>query len=101
MVTRIKLMNEHSVAWPLWTDWGQVGEGDLPLSRQLADRLKAWAAVFDEHFHWEHGWDGYADPAGHAREGLLLQRALQDELGADYEVTLRLWETGAPPSGAP
>lgn len=95
MTTRVKLMNEYSVTWPLWTTFGLAEEGDLPVSDDLAARLRAWAAHFDEHFHWERGWDGAGRAESHAREARRLHRALQDELGPGYEVSLDLWEVPA------
>lgn len=90
----VRLMNEYSVAWPLWNLDGFAEEGTLPVSPALAARLRAWAAFFEDHFHWETGWDGAGRGAPHAAEGRELRRLLVDELGPGYDVTLSLWETG-------
>jgi hypothetical protein len=96
VTTTVRLMNEYSVAWPLWVAGGPAGDGDLPVSAHLTERLRAWARHFDEHFHWEHGWDDDAHPVEHAREALRLRRALQDDLGPGFRVVLDLWEAPAP-----
>jgi hypothetical protein len=95
VTTRVTLMNEYSVTWPLWVADGPADERDPPVSAALAQRLRAWARDFDEHVHWPHGWDDDARPAQHAREAVRLHRAVQQDLGPGYEVVLDLWEAPA------
>lgn len=92
MAIRIRLMNEYTIEWPLWVADGPAQEGDLPVTEPLAGELKAWARAFNEHYDWQQGWDDPKRADGHAQEAERLQRALQADLGHDYEVVLQLWE---------
>lgn len=92
MAVPVRLMNEYTVEWPLWTTGGLTREGELPVSELLAQELKAWARTFDEHYHWESGWDRQEVAEAHAKEAVRLRRALQADLGPQYEITLDLWE---------
>ncbi|ADG76513.1 conserved hypothetical protein [Cellulomonas flavigena DSM 20109] len=91
MTTRVRLMNEYTIDWPLWVD-GPAGEGDLPVSERLAGDLKAWARTFNNHYDFQHGWDDSRLIEPYTREGQRLQHALQVELGPGYDVALDLWE---------
>ena len=49
----VKLMPDYSAEMPLWgMPWK-----DLNLDPALIDRLRAWQRQFDDHFHYERGWD--------------------------------------------
>lgn len=87
-------MNDYSAEWPLWTDSdGLTDESDWDLSQTLKRRLTAWAAFFEAHFDWEHGWDSPAACRQHRTEGVDLHQLLAGELGAGYDVILNSWET--------
>lgn len=90
--TPVRLMNEYSVSWPLWTAEGPADRDEIPVSPALAARLCRWAEHFDRHYHWETGWDDPARSAPHAAEAETLRGLLEAELGADYAVALELWE---------
>jgi hypothetical protein len=90
---RVELMNDYTADWPLWTD-SLTRESDWDLSPPLRRRLRAWSAFFEEHFHWEHGWDDPARCREYRAEGLELYRLLTAELGPGYAVELRLPEAG-------
>ncbi|PFG38042.1 hypothetical protein ATJ97_0510 [Georgenia soli] len=49
----VKLTNDYGADWPLWRHDGLADEGEWPISPQLSSRLKAWAAHFNAHFHYE------------------------------------------------
>ncbi|WP_170037064.1 hypothetical protein [Georgenia soli] len=49
----MKLTNDYGADWPLWRHDGLADEGEWPISPQLSSRLKAWAAHFNAHFHYE------------------------------------------------
>jgi hypothetical protein len=89
----VKLMNDYGVDWPLWGRDGLAYEGEWLISPELSTRLKAWAANFNAHFHYERGWDGTAKCQEHRTEGISLHQLLSDELGQDFDVTVDLWET--------
>ena len=101
---RLKLMNEYSVDWPIWTC--DIGKADYQqfLSPHLKDRLVAWAANFNSNFHtclfqkdgWE-GWKTKDEEQRHWVEGRELELAPQEQLSAgdscvDWDVYLSLWE---------
>jgi hypothetical protein len=88
---RVRLMNDYDAGWPLWTK-GLTRESDWDLSQPLRHRLRAWSAFFDEHFHWERGWDDSAWCREYRVEGRQLHRLLIAELGPGYEVTLNISE---------
>lgn len=91
---RVRLMNDYSAWWPLWTDEDAgTDENDWEFSPPLKRRLKAWAAFFDAHFHWEHGRDSSAACRQHRAEGVDLHQLLVAELGPGYDVILDSWET--------
>ncbi|WP_258725136.1 hypothetical protein [Cellulomonas sp. NS3] len=92
MTIRVRLMNEYTIEWPLWLPGGPAEEGALPVTGHLAGELKAWARAFNEHYDYQHGWDDPQRADAHAQEAVRLQRALQTDLGDDYEVVLELWE---------
>ncbi len=89
----VKLMTDYGVDWPLWAADGLANEDQWPISAALGARLKAWAAHFNDHFDYEHGWDDPARCAQHRSEGETLQALLAQELGTGFEVTVSLWET--------
>ncbi|GEA87245.1 hypothetical protein Q760_10215 [Cellulomonas cellasea DSM 20118] len=47
--SRVRLMNEYSVAWPLWVTGGATRDDAPPISEPLSRELRAWARVFDKH----------------------------------------------------
>ena len=86
----IRLMNEYTVRWPIWPDAAVVAEA---VDDALAARLRAWAAVFNEHYDHEHGWDAREVAAAHRAEGEALRDALTAALPEPWHVELDYWET--------
>lgn len=76
---RIVLMAEYG-APPLWTDHGPVTPEDLGLSRDLSEKIRAWA---DE---WEHGGGEESSEAEFGARGEALARQIQAELGPTVTV---------------
>ena len=89
---RIKIMNEYTVAWPVWNEPGETERDDLRLSESLVQRLERWARSFNDHFDWETGWDDRALTEPHRLEAHELHRLVSAELGPEYRVLLDLWE---------
>jgi hypothetical protein len=89
---QVRLMNEYTVDLPLWGEEGLQDPESWPLSDDLLERLRAWAAGFNEHFDHEHGWDDPSRASGHAAAGRTLRDEVADELGDRYNVILRHWE---------
>ncbi|OJA61585.1 hypothetical protein BGV68_04545 [Burkholderia ubonensis] len=93
----IKLMADYQ-CFPLWEaapgEVGNIDPKDLPISLALRDALTAWAAKFDATLNMDDpvnsgfGSDEEADKF--RKEGAVLARRLQDELGAAYRVTKKL-----------
>lgn len=103
-IFRLKLMNEYSVDWPIWTSDIGKNEYQQHLTPRLQDRLAAWAANFNANFHtclfqpdgWE-GWQTEEQEKEHWREGRDLEQQLQEQLSegdpsVDWVVYLHLWE---------
>lgn len=100
MVRNVHLMNEFNLAWPVWGgDHGceRTVPEDWPVTEELTGRILAWAAFFNTHYSWKHGWDECAREREHRVEGQQLRRLLQQQLGPDHNVELRLWECGPTP----
>ena len=84
---------DYGQKWPLSDimssdprpDW------DAIISSQLRDRLRAWAAFFNEHMDWETGLFGSEERrAWFDREGVALLFELRNQLGQDYDFELTL-----------
>jgi hypothetical protein len=91
---RIRMFAEVGCDFALWGDpWRPLpvnGEEDaedlehkLPISQSLRTRLLAWA---EQHYRYDGGQRGI-DMSDFDRDGLLLSRELQRELGSAYSVT--------------
>src|SRR5689334_3984075 len=88
----LKLMADYG-AWPLWDSEApeyNIDPNTLPLSEETKRRLIAWADAYDATLNQEYPPDS-AFPSEEAerafrREGSLLMRQLQSELGPDYKI---------------
>lgn len=91
----VRLMNDYGAAWPLWPKHAL----ELPaaveesVDEALGARLRAWAATFDRHYHYLHGWDDRGVAAAHRAEGESLRDALAAVLPEPWHVELDYWET--------
>ena len=61
----IKMFPEYGADLPLWPQ-GWMSLSQLPLSDELRAALAAWNEFYDEHHHWETGWN--VDPASSSAE---------------------------------
>ncbi|WP_308199817.1 alpha/beta fold hydrolase [Isoptericola croceus] len=86
----VKLMNEYSCDWPLWS--GLPARIEDGLDDALRTRLRAWAATFQEHLDPFDGWDDAAVATEHRTEGERLRAALQAALPWPWTVQLDAWE---------
>lgn len=86
-------MNDYCADFPLWDSEGGTVAEDWKLSPQLKRRLAAWAAVFNEHFHEEHGFPTVEMARTHRAEGIALRPLVAEELGPRYKVVGDFWET--------
>lgn len=83
----VKLMPDYSAEMPLWgMPWK-----DLNLDPALIDRLRAWQRQFDDHFHYERGWDDADIATAWRFEREVLADALRDSVGPSIEVRADPW----------
>jgi hypothetical protein len=90
---KLRLSTDYSAPSPVWSDLGCVGLGELGISPALARRLDAWNELFQDHFHWDGGWQDSAAREQFAAQAHQLVRDLERELDP-VEVVLDDW-TGA------
>ena len=84
-------MSDYGAGSPIWASEGVVSSSMLRVSEDLGARLYAWQDYFDQHFHYESGWQSPGDADVYAREGEELRRLLAAEIGSSYHVELDLW----------
>jgi hypothetical protein len=90
-IKKIKL----DVDWFGWPTWdlkhgGDFDPAELPVSREILNRLSAWQSAFNATFNYEYPPDS-AFSSDEARaewyqEGIEIWLQLQQELGSNYEV---------------
>src|SRR3954453_14226356 len=94
---RVKLMSDYGAGWPLWcTPEGLLDPESLVLSAMLVADLRAWQDLFEQDFHWDHGWRTLEAEARYARVASDLLYRLRRELGPAVDVTLDAWPVSAP-----
>lgn len=95
----MRLMSEHGVGWPLWDDAGPMEDGTPEVPAPLGDRLREWAALFEDGFDRETGWTSQAAARRHRELGKRLVFELRAALpGAD--LTYVPWPHAASDSDA-
>lgn len=61
MPRTIRFMFDHWQQWPLWETGAEDGPtmepADYGLSAELTERLRLVTEFWQEHFHYETGWD--------------------------------------------
>jgi hypothetical protein len=75
----VRLMPEYG-APPFWTDKGPVTAEELGLSKELSERIYAWAT------EWEHGGGPESSEEDFAARGAALAIEVQAELGPSVTV---------------
>jgi len=89
----VRLMNEYSCAWPVWDTADELDPVvEERIEAELGDRLRAWAATFEEHYDPFTGWDSTGVAAAHRAEGEVLRDALQAVLPEPWTVRWDAWE---------
>lgn len=86
----IRIMSDYG-STPLWAE-GCIDTDSVGLSADLVTRLDAWQQLFDEHFHWERGWDTADAATQYTAEGHALLELVSAQLPG-YIVELHLWPT--------
>lgn len=87
----ISLASEYGAPLPLWDDSGLLAEPGL-LSEDLEAELVKWADVFQVHYDSETGWPDRDICVAQYREGLRLQKRLQEHFGPEVVVQFDYWE---------
>ncbi len=61
MARTIRFMFEYGQQWPLWENGAEGGPtmepADYGLSAELTERLRLLTECWQQHFHYETGWD--------------------------------------------
>jgi hypothetical protein len=84
---QVRVFSDYN-GWPLWDEEGGTSPGDWPmLSAGLMESLVALEDYWTRNYDHERGWAGRSG-AWYDDEARRLVRALQRELGTDYEVVL-------------
>lgn len=80
---QIRFFADWGADTPLWesgTETYLMSPNDYNLSQELSNRLLAWAAHWNRHYHWEHGWDSPQAAEESKAEGDELVEALRLEV---------------------
>lgn len=93
----VKLMSDYSAGWPLWSaQEGLLAPDSLLLSAQLTADLRAWQELFEQDFHWDHGWRTVEAEVRYSRLAPELLHRLRRELGPTVHVSLDAWPVTDP-----
>ncbi|QYD68217.1 hypothetical protein KZJ38_18380 [Paraburkholderia edwinii] len=94
---KIKLMADYQ-CHPLWDmspgSYGDIDPGTLPISAELRQMLTDWAREFDETLDMadpaKSGFKSEAAEAAFKARGTQLADQLQDELGPDFFISVKV-----------
>ncbi len=94
---RIKVMADYQ-CHPLWDlspgAYGDIDPCALPISDELKQRLSDWARAFDETLNLadpaSSGFENMDVEAAFKRQGIQLAEQLQNELGPEYVVSVKV-----------
>jgi hypothetical protein len=93
-----RLFPDYMALWPLWLDDMQDPDS-LGMSQPLVAALKDWQEFFDQHFHYDGGWDAPDSATWFDNFGYRLVHWIQAEL-PDLHVEYNRWATKPPDSRA-
>lgn len=93
----IKLMADYQ-CYPIWNmspgEYGDVAPCELPISKELQERLLKWAAIYDETLDVDYppnsGFKSEELECEFKSEGEQLVISLRDELGPEFSVSLKV-----------
>jgi hypothetical protein len=87
-------MNDYAADTPVWWEGLPRSPSDLGLSAGLAEDLLSWAREFEDHYSPESGsWHAGFDYSEYVATANELRARLLIELGPEWQVQLRLWES--------
>ncbi|MDR6236878.1 hypothetical protein [Pseudomonas oryzihabitans] len=92
----IKLMADYQ-CYPIWNmspgEYGDMAPCELPISKELQERLLKWAAIYDETLDVDYppnsGFKSEELEREFKFEGERLVASLRDELGPGFFVSLK------------
>jgi len=85
-------MNDYGTSWPLWwIEGGHLEPGELDVTTELQDGLRAWARQFGANFDPFRGWSSPRIEREHRETGERLLLALREEI-EPLEVVPDFWE---------
>jgi hypothetical protein len=94
---QVTLMSDYGADWPLWSPpEGLLAPEAFSLSAGLVTDLHAWQDLFEQQFHWDHGWRTPEAEARYAQAAPQLLHRLRRELGPTVHVTLNTWPVSDP-----
>jgi len=94
---KIKLMADYG-CFPIWhvsgEEVGDIDPNDLPLSQELKRLLADWALAFDQTLNQDYppdsGFKSDAEETEFKQQAAQLAERLREELGSEFEVTVRV-----------
>ena len=89
----IKLMADYH-CYPLWDmspgECGDIAPSEIPISKELQQRLLNWAAIYnetlDQNYPPDSGFKDSEEESKFSNEGKELVECLRNELGSDFSV---------------
>lgn len=83
---------------PLWNlspnQYGDINPDDLSISRDLKNRLHAWARAYDATLNMDYppdsGFESDEEEAEFKREGYRLAEQLKKELGPEFIISIHV-----------
>jgi hypothetical protein len=93
----IKLMADYQ-CYPIWNmspgEYGDMAPCELPISKELQERLLKWAAIYDETLDVDYppnsGFKSEELEREFKSEGERLVISLRGELGPEFSVSLKV-----------
>ena len=94
---KIKVMADYQ-CHPLWDmspgKYGDIDPNTLPISDDLKQKFLKWARAFDDTLDTTNpvnsGFESEEAEAAFKAEGIRLAEQLQDELGSDFSVSVKV-----------
>jgi hypothetical protein len=93
----IKLMADYQ-CYPIWNmspgEYGDMAPCELPISKELQERLLKWAAIYDETLDVDYppnsGFESEELESKFKLEGQRIVISLRDELGPEFLVSFKV-----------
>lgn len=86
-------MPEYNVDIPVWP---RCQETDQLIPETLRKRLRSWQELFDENFHYDHGWTNTEVAERWRKLGRQLEKDLRESLPPDVTLDVNYWPVESP-----